>query len=139
MFSAGRHTAPTREKYLSSTSALFWLQLLLSSPSPSLHPLKLSLSVHFMTNAALSLPRVLLSTLPRLHPLPLSLALISHFCPLCVIAFATLYFHFLFSSHSLQVTHTNSHTYTHIERPQVEPHRGVLFQKKTNYENSDTW
>lgn len=48
----------------------------------------------------------------RLHPLSYShpLSLISHFCPLSVIAFALLDFHSLFSSHALQRSITSKKT-----------------------------
>lgn len=113
MMSFCRTATPTHEKYLSSLSALYWLQLQLSSPSPSLHPLKLSLSVHFMTNAALSLPRVLLSTLPRLHPLPLPLTLSS-----------------LISAHSLLLLLLFCISVLSLA---LMHHRGVLFQKRQTH------
>lgn len=66
---------PTCEMHLSPPSRPRLL------PSPSLHPLKLSLRFHVMTNAALSLPRVLLLTAASSSPSP-SLSLISAHSPL---------------------------------------------------------
>lgn len=100
MFFAGRNTTPTREKHLFLSVCIGFSSCCLHRLPPFI-PLS-SLSVRFMTNAALSLPRVLLSTRPRLHPLPRSLLAFS------VIAFAVLYFHSFFSCHSLRDWH--SHT-----------------------------
>lgn len=100
MFCAGRNTTPTCEKHLFLSVCIGFSSCCLHRLPPFI-PLS-SLSVRFMTNAALSLPRVLLSTRPRLHPLPRSLLAFS------VIAFAVLYFHSFFSCHSLRDWH--SHT-----------------------------